>query len=98
MAAKAKKILTASIFVRDPKTDEPVFLEAGTPVPHGFGKLISDDHFVTEGTEVKKETTVVETTVPEANAPVTEVVEEFTTEAVENESDELDPDNAFETE
>lgn len=92
MAAKAKKILKTSIFVRDPKTDEPVFLEEGTPVPHGFGKLISDEHFATEGTEVKKETTV------EANAPVTEVVEKVTTEVVENESDELEPDNAFDTE
>lgn len=91
MAAKVKKILTTSILVRDPKTDAPVFLEAGTPVPHGYGKLISDDHFALGGAEVMKETAVVET-------DVVEVVESVATEVADIDADELAPDNTFDTE
>lgn len=104
--AAAKRKLAVNVLVRDPKTDQPVFLQAGQELPSGFSKLVAEENLVpkkTASSKKKEDPAVVDTSEPEEKEPAGETAEEpehvsdpVTAHVVED--SELDSGKSFDTE
>lgn len=101
--AAAKRKLAVNVLVRDPKTDQPVFLQAGQDLPSGFKDLVAEANLVpkqTAGSKKKTEAAAEEVAaVEEAVEPTTveEPAPEPVTADVVDDS-ELDAGDSFDTE
>ncbi|WP_237206470.1 hypothetical protein [Rothia nasimurium] len=103
--AAAKRKLAVNVLVRDPKTDQPVFLQAGQDLPSGFKDLVAEVNLVPKQTAGSKKKTeaaaeevaaveeAVEPTPVEETAPEPEPV---TADVVDD--SELDAGDSFDTE
>ncbi|MFW0169287.1 hypothetical protein [Rothia sp. P4278] len=100
--AAAKRKLAVNVLVRDPKTDQPVFLQAGQELPSGFSKLIAEENLVpkkTASSKKKEDPAVVDTSETEEKEPAGEAAEEpepVPADVVED--SELDSGESFDTE
>lgn len=102
--AAAKRKLAVNVLVRDPKTDQPVFLQAGQELPSGLKGLVAEGNLVPKQTAGSKKTeatteevaaveeaaepTPVEETAPEPEPATADVVDDS----------ELDAGDSFDTE
>lgn len=103
--AAAKRKLAVNVLVRDPKTDQPVFLQAGQELPSGFKDLVAEGNLVPKQTAGSKKKTE---SAAEEVAAVEEAVEPVPVEETASEPDpatadvvddsELDAGDSFDTE
>lgn len=100
MAAAARK-LAVSVLVRDPKTDLPVFLQAGQSLPAAYKSLVAEENLKPKRSAGSKKTETVDTPDSVEEAPVEEPAEDVSQEPElpENvEDSELDSGDSFDTE
>lgn len=102
MAAAARK-LAVSVLVRDPKTDLPVFLQAGQSLPGAYKALVAEENLKPKRSAGSKKPEPEPLDTPDSveEAPVEEPAEDVSQEPERPETvedSELDSGESFDTE
>lgn len=100
MAAAARK-LAVSVLVRDPKTDLPVFLQAGQSLPGAYKSLVAEENLKPKRSAGSKKSEALDAPNSVEEAPVEEPAEDVSQEPERPETvedSELDSGESFDTE